>query len=445
MFQSKPFLNPRSFLLLLVLLAGSIFHGNSQVTDDFENTNIGLYGWQGDGTVSLNNTNGLPGKCLQLDDNPTGLGNYIVLPQRFYGDWSIAGPNDSLTMDMFAHLYDGTPQAPRPYLVELVGPGGFARGFGPFPTSPFDVWRHLSIPIDSSKWTMVTGTWTGLVANVNQIRFMSEFVAGDEYVRWDNIHLTFSPGTLPVDYCSDFATGYGFDGWNVINATSPTVVGTDGNLPGCIQMQDGSFGFNTLEMPARMKGDWSAFNEVSMVRFDLKIKNMTGALSLPPYLIRLKGPGGSAQIPVTAALVDSCKNRWFSFRFPISASRWTLTTGSWAALLSEVNQVSIQAEFYANTNEIVLFDNFCIESLVSVEDPRMGNNNLLVFPNPARQIAQVSTNVIAWQLFNCQGKQVGESKNENLTLNLNGLPPGVYSILLKGKTQSQVQRLVVQN
>jgi hypothetical protein len=53
------------------------------------------------------------------------------------------------------------------------------------PTSPIE-WRRIQIPIDSSAWTMVEGTWGALLADVRECRLGLEFADGTETVGLDN-------------------------------------------------------------------------------------------------------------------------------------------------------------------------------------------------------------------------------------------------------------------
>ncbi|HRF58416.1 MAG TPA: hypothetical protein PLH94_00720 [Fimbriimonadaceae bacterium] len=57
---------------------------------------------------------------------------------------------------------------PHPYEVKLIGPGGEAHWTRPGPTSAHD-WMPIEIPLKQSEWTLTSGTWAGLLANITTL------------------------------------------------------------------------------------------------------------------------------------------------------------------------------------------------------------------------------------------------------------------------------------
>jgi hypothetical protein len=73
--------------------------------------------------------------------------------------------------------------------IRIVGPGGQAHvSLAPseLPTAP-RIWKRFEYPIDSSTWTLDSGTWSGLLADVDEVRIDLEFFTDDEVIGLDNL------------------------------------------------------------------------------------------------------------------------------------------------------------------------------------------------------------------------------------------------------------------
>ena len=69
-------------------------------------------------------------------------------------------------------------QSLSPYEIDLSGPGGSATWTGATPKGVTG-WVTLNAPLLKSDWTINSGTWTGLLANVTQLQIPIELVTND--------------------------------------------------------------------------------------------------------------------------------------------------------------------------------------------------------------------------------------------------------------------------
>lgn len=353
MFRARP-------LIVLAFLLVT-FHAAGQITFPFTDGDIALWGIEGDGSLALETMNGNPGNSLRVNEPAAGTLNYVIAHPGMGGDWSQTAVTDVIQFDLFAHEFSGSPLASPGYLVELRGPGGVANTLIDWAPS-MDVWQTVVVTLSPGDWTMVSGTWSGLLANVEVVRIRAEFIQGDEYVLLDNIGLSFTPVVLLQgdQVCSTWETDEGLDGWNFQNTGSITVSTTNGNPPNAVQIADQSNVISTAYAPPKFRGDLSAWNGSGYMRFDLRINTSLTAYAVQPQHVRLAGPGGAATMPITVAEIQQATNQWRTFTYPLDAGAWTVTSGTWNALLANVNVIELTLEYYNGTAETVLLDNFCM-------------------------------------------------------------------------------------
>jgi hypothetical protein len=432
---------PFVFLILFSLFF-SVPGMQAQVSVDFENGLPSGFGVEGDGSLSINQNAGNPGNCLQVDEPATGLTNSLILPVSFYGNWSAVGPSDSLFMDWFSFRLSGNPVPTVSYVAEISGPGGLAVfGSGEVPAA-FNTWHRRAIPLDSSQWVMATGTWTSLKQSVNKIRLLSEFVAGDEYVRWDNIRLSFSPAALAdAEPCSRFEPVDGLDGWNFQNVSSPGSIFTDGLPPNCIRAGAQSGLVPMVSAPPKFLGNWKAA-ALGAVSFDLKIQTQPGGSASSPYLIRLKGPGGEVHMPHQSSVTDSARNRWYSVELPLDSALWTLVTGTWTGCISNVEEMVLSPGFTGNPGEISYLDNICLKTNPTQVQVLSGEKDL-VFPNPASGF--ISFGMVPDEVFasDATGREVRLPGFGPGRWSTEGLTPGLYQIRTGSVPATRRYRLMV--
>jgi hypothetical protein len=423
---------PTAVLLsfFVFLLAKS---GQAQIFEGFESSDGAFFGVEGDGSISIQTTGGNPGKCLREDDSTLGLGSYVLLSPSFLGKWEVDG-QDSLFFDYKTVNISGGSTQGGPFHVELFGPGGVARFSPNFVLPSFNTWHKKQIPIDSSKWVTLSGTWTGLLQEIDRIRIYTEFVVGDEYSLIDNVCSTFTPIPLfnSSGLCSVFPANAGFDGWSFANAATPASINTDGNPPNCIRLSEAG---NTAQMiaPPKFKGNWASLNGSYVLNIDLKIVGTQPTITLPSYFIRIVGRQGAAQVNLTPALVDSARGKWFRYSFPLQSGVWEQVFGTWESTLVQVTNLLIQPEFLSGSGtETILVDNVCIRQLTGSEPLLNDLADFQPFPNPA-QTEVLFPQSSSIRLVSVLGKTVLSIPGPADQIPLHSIEPGIY--LLSGIRQ----------
>ncbi|MBC8385158.1 MAG: hypothetical protein H8E57_06535 [Candidatus Cloacimonetes bacterium] len=191
------------FLFILVLIL------NSEQSD----FTLGLENWrsEGDGEFSWEAAMGHPGGCFRVDDDATGDINRAYAPNKFLGDWSGLDEMETLSADIY--VVSSSDYIQSNFVFKIKGPSGSAKAIlGPNP--PFNFWVNYSVAISSSDWTIVSGSWEAILADVRTFIVTAEYTDGNEFVRIDNVNLSADPIDLPVQIgvISDFEE-IGYDGW----------------------------------------------------------------------------------------------------------------------------------------------------------------------------------------------------------------------------------------
>ena len=189
---------------------------NTEVTIAASDFSTDLDGWStspGDQwTLSFSATGGNPNGYARGAD---GLGepSYFLAPPKFLGNWTaldvVPGNlvTSSLSWDAISIALGPTPTPLSSYpLAKISGPGGSAIVESGLNVLPFEgQWRHQSIPIMLGPWTLQSGTWLGLLANVTSVQISAEVVSngsgpGVEIWGLDNVRLTTVVPELPTTF-----------------------------------------------------------------------------------------------------------------------------------------------------------------------------------------------------------------------------------------------------
>jgi hypothetical protein len=316
-----------------------------------------LEGWRvtGDNASSWNSGGGNPGGCLSVNDLAVGDMNYVVAPPAYLGDWSGTTSADSICADYYFQNTSGGTVVTPAYIFRIAGPGGVALALvGQLP--PQSVWTTLKVSLSPSAWTLQSGTWSGLLAHVNTLTLMGEFVTGSEVVRLDNIRLSASPATVFEECVTETFTAAGLGEWSFQNTGGTSNPGSGGDGGGFCQVSDAS-GWSYAYAPSRFLGDWSSLDGTGSLTIDIRRLSYSGAPINIPDFIRISGPGGTAVVPLLAAELPPVGRVWKAYTFPLQQSAWSVTSGTWAGLLANVTECRIAPEFNDGT-EVVGFDNF---------------------------------------------------------------------------------------
>ncbi|MCB0807505.1 MAG: PKD domain-containing protein, partial [Bacteroidales bacterium] len=146
--------------------------------------------------------------------------------------------------------------------------------------------------------------------------------------------------------------------------------------------------------PPKFLGDWSQIdNHNADIRVDLNINSYSGNPYPADFFIRISGPDGAAKFPLNSQIANAY-NDWHTMVVPVDESQWTMESGTWAALINNVNSLQLNLEYF-DGSETVYMDNFCITDLPPVAD--FDSETLTILPDNSITFNDLSVNgVTSW-------------------------------------------------
>jgi len=346
----------RNLAFLIVLTLGFTVL-NSQILSDFESGDTDSWRSEGDGNYLWESGTGNPGDCLRINDYATGAMNYAIAPLKFTGDWSNATSTDSIYFDLKVITSAGYVSSQ--WTFEISGPGGMARLTPSSPNPPLNIWTYYTAELDSTLWNIISGDWNSILQDIDLLRIRAEYISGDEYVLMDNVSISFNPVILPVlpVVITDYENG-AYDGWYFEDAGSTSIVTSDGNPGKYCRINDQAGVLSQGIAPPKFLGDWTLLEDNAAFMIDVRT-NQSFADGVG-FFIKITGPGGEAIIPIDPGLADAF-NQWKTFSYMISESAWIVNSGTWNALLQNVEEIRITLE-YTDNSDIIDIDNVRISN-----------------------------------------------------------------------------------
>jgi len=180
---------------LVALLAMPLCGNAGTIETTFE---IGLEGWTavGDGSISWQSAGGNPGAYFQASDPATGANTWAVAPPEYLGNWLALDGSGVLSADLTIISGGSVSEGA---MFQVSGPGGSAEYVWPASAGPpHGQWATYSRTIAESEWTVTSGTWAGLLANVTDLRIDMEHITGVETTGLDNVRLVPEPSTIAL-------------------------------------------------------------------------------------------------------------------------------------------------------------------------------------------------------------------------------------------------------
>ena len=167
----------------------------------------GLDGWTSNtpSQIAWQSTGGNPGGYIQFTD-ASGDSTVVWASSSFLGNYASLGVS-SISFDDNI-IAETQVQSVGQYEIDLSGPGGSATFLGnqppaTYPTGWIAVTAAIAVDAPPSGWTVTSGTWLGLLANVTQVQIPIELVTNSQSGSWtdvegiDNVTLTGSPASTP--------------------------------------------------------------------------------------------------------------------------------------------------------------------------------------------------------------------------------------------------------
>ena len=150
------------------------------------------------------------------------------------------------------------------------------------------------------------------------------------------------------------------DGW-LFDPTDTSWEASGGNPGGYIRYDNNLGSSAQISAPEKFLGNWSDLNETGTITYEAKIFSTGSIYKIGHYGLMIKGPGGEAN---WTGPEPNPSAEWLTLFVPIQEQdqRWTVISGSWDAILSEVTEFKIWTAYYNNWGpfEITGIDNVCL-------------------------------------------------------------------------------------
>jgi hypothetical protein len=163
------------------------------------------------------------------------------------------------------------------------------------------------------------------------------------------------------------------EGWVAPTNASLSWNSAGGDPGGCAQAAVSTGGVLLMTAPSKFLGNWTS---VSVAPGAISIDAWRYSYSAGAERglgVVLSGPGGSASIQFASAC-GPATYQWQTQIIPLEPDLWTVTTGSWPALLRNVTNFQVVCSFQDSEGEVNLFDN--IRVLLPLKPLGLGINQL---------------------------------------------------------------------
>lgn len=314
---------------------------SAQVSTTFDTD---LDGWtiSGDNTHFWNPVDGNPDGCLEVPDNASGPWSTALAPPKFLGNWRDMTESDSVSYDVL-FLPTTESSGNPPAVFRISGPGGSARFNQVIEDS---VWVHIAAPLDSTAWTVESGTWSDILLAVLQFEVAVEYRSGDETVRVDNIEIDGTPGDV-YQVCASEDFEFNAPYWAGDGTASLSRPSSDGDIGGYLRVT--STGTGRVLPPITYLGDWSDLDGIGTIGFSFAYESGT-IVAGRELRLELSGPGGAAHVSLPSDDYLDNPRVWHELQWTLEEGSWIVDSGTWAGLLLDVDEVAISVDFAVGTD-----------------------------------------------------------------------------------------------
>jgi RHS repeat-associated protein len=136
------------------------------------------------------------------------------------------------------------------------------------------------------------------------------------------------------------------EGWSTLPSTAAQHVTSGGHSGGYLRIIDVDDSSGLIEAPATFLGNWSQLGPTGVLRYDHRIFELgTQANGFLPHEVRIAGPGGFAKWTGTT---PSGTTDWSTVTVPINEGDWSVVSGTWQEIISNVTSLEIRSELVSN-------------------------------------------------------------------------------------------------
>jgi hypothetical protein len=144
------------------------------------------------------------------------------------------------------------------------------------------------------------------------------------------------------------------DGWSCAAPAACSWLGTEGNPGGHLRSGDTGGVFDFAIAPEKFLGSWSALDGTGTLSFDHRLFSVGVVNFFGNYFVEIVGPGGTARWSTSG---PDGPTDWVSLAAPIQESAWSVTSGSWDALLQDVTELRVVTEVVDGIGDVTGLDN----------------------------------------------------------------------------------------
>jgi putative membrane-bound dehydrogenase-like protein len=155
------------------------------------------------------------------------------------------------------------------------------------------------------------------------------------------------------------------DAWVITDngsQTAPRFQKMGGNPGGWLQLDDASGGRMAIVLPERWYGNFPSYDRGAL-SFDARtVAANNGSPHEAFGLVEITGAGRTIQCDVASpgAVVPGAS--WTTYRLTLDAERFGVEETEWKRILSDVTQIIIRLEGFANANEVMGLDNILLQT-----------------------------------------------------------------------------------
>ncbi|HYW68342.1 MAG TPA: FlgD immunoglobulin-like domain containing protein, partial [bacterium] len=145
--------------------------------------------------------------------------------------------------------------------------------------------------------------------------------------------------------------------WSYSGTSGASNPGSGGNGGGYFRVDDAGSYHSYAYAPSRFLGDWTPLDGTGVVTIDIRVIKGLGTNNGSNEFIRLSGPGGVAHVSLDPSELPTSPRIWKTFTYDVDASVWSLDSGTWTGLLSNITECRIDIEYFTEDEDIG-FDSF---------------------------------------------------------------------------------------